>query len=67
MIFLHASKILSYEGNNLENYVITNNTIILTRACVFSHFSRVLLFGMPWTVTRQAPLSMGFSKARILE
>ena len=41
MIFLHASKILSYEGNNLENYVITNHMIILTRACVFSRFSSV--------------------------
>ena len=36
-------------------------------ACMLSRFSRVPLFGMPWTVTRQAPLSMGFSKARILE
>ena len=26
-----------------------------------SHFSRVQLFVTPWTVARQAPLSMGFS------
>ena len=26
------------------------------------HFSRVLLFATPWTVARQAPLSMGFSR-----
>ena len=35
--------------------------------CVLNHFSRVRLFELPWTVAHQAPLSMGFSKARILE
>ena len=30
--------------------------------CVLSHFSRVPLFVTPWTVARQAPLSMGFSR-----
>ena len=28
---------------------------------MLSHFSRVRLFGTPWTVARQAPLSVGFS------
>ena len=28
----------------------------------FSLFSRVQLLGSPWTVARQAPLSMGFSR-----
>ena len=32
------------------------------RACVRSHFSRVRLFVTLWTVARQAPLSMGFSR-----
>ena len=27
-----------------------------------SHFSRVQLFAAPWTVARQAPLSMGFPR-----
>ena len=31
-------------------------------ACVLSRFSRVQLFGTLWTVTCQAPLSMGFSR-----
>ena len=31
-------------------------------ACVLSPFSRVQLFDTPWTVARQAPLSMGFSR-----
>ena len=29
---------------------------------MFSHFSHVQLFVIPWTVARQAPLSMGFSR-----
>ena len=31
-------------------------------ACVLSHFSRVRLSATPWTLARQAPLSMGFSR-----
>ena len=31
-------------------------------ACVLSHFSHVQLFATLWTVTHQAPLSMGFSR-----
>ena len=30
--------------------------------CILSHFSCVRLFATPWTVTHQAPLSMGFSR-----
>ena len=29
--------------------------------CMLSHFSRVCLCMIPWTVAHQAPLSMGFS------
>jgi len=29
---------------------------------MLSHFSHLLLFGTPWTVAHQAPLSMEFSK-----
>ena len=32
------------------------------RVCVLSHFCRVRLFATLWTVARQAPLSMGFSR-----
>ena len=31
------------------------------------HFSGAQLFGIPWAVTHQAPLSMGILQARILE
>ena len=34
----------------------------LTCACTLSCFSCVQLFVTPWTVARQAPLSMGFSR-----
>ena len=33
----------------------------LYSVCVLSHFNRVWLFTTPWTIARQAPLSMGFS------
>jgi len=36
------------------------------RACAWS-LSCVQLFATPWTVACQAPLSMGFSRTRILE
>ena len=42
------------------------NSLCLTYAhfnqCVLSCFSRVWLFATPWSVTCQAPLSMGFSR-----
>ena len=38
----------------------TNN--ILTHACTLSHISRVQLFATLWTIARQAPLSVGFSR-----
>ena len=30
--------------------------------CMLSHFSRVRLFTIPWTVAHQAPLSLGFPR-----
>ena len=40
---------------------------LLRRVCCVSLFSHVRLFGIPWTVAHQAPLSMGILQARILE
>ena len=34
----------------------------MLRVCVLSHFRRVRLFVTPWTVARQAPLSMESSR-----
>ena len=44
-------------------------TILLDRLTsgTLSHFSRVRLFVIPWTAACQAPLSMGFSRQKILE
>ena len=36
-------------------------------ACVLTHFSRVQLFEILWTVAYQAPLSMEFSKQEYWE
>ena len=35
---------------------------VIMRMCVLSHFSHVRLFMTLWTIARQAPLSMGFSR-----
>ena len=43
-------------------YYYPHLTNVYTCACLLSHFSRVRLFATPWTVARQAPLSMGFSR-----
>ena len=37
-------------------------TILALPACILSHVSCVQLFATPWTVARQAPLSMGLSR-----
>ena len=36
--------------------------IMKMHAWMLSHFSCVRLFATPWTIARQAPLSMGFSR-----
>ena len=38
-----------------------------TSTCMLTYFSRIRIFVTPRTVARQAPLSMGFLQARILE
>ena len=35
---------------------------VCMHACMLSHFSCIRLFVTPWTVARQAPLFLGFSK-----
>ena len=36
--------------------------VVSMHACVLSHFSCVQLFATLWTISQQAPLSMGFSR-----
>ena len=42
-------------------------TLLKFFCAVLTCFSRVQLFATLWTVTHQAPLSMGILQARILE
>ena len=43
-------------------YFFSTAFLIIWRECMFSHFSCVCLSATPWTMARQAPLSMGFSR-----
>ena len=38
------------------------NVLKIVHACMLSHFGCVRLIEILWTVARQAPLSMGFSR-----
>ena len=38
------------------------NSMLCMHACVLSCFSHIQLFNILWSVARQAPLSMGFSR-----
>ena len=44
---------------HLASFLLNMSLVQFVRA---SHFSHVQLFAIPWTVARQAPLSMGFSR-----
>ena len=52
-------RVFSSSRNNLTKIAQIRKCII---SCVLSHFSCVQLFGTPWTVAYQAPLSRGFSR-----
>ena len=49
------------KGNELSSHEKTWISVVLSCA-VLSHFSCVQLFAILWTIARQAPLSMGFSR-----
>ena len=40
------------------------NCMVCGLCCVLSQFSRVWLSATPWTIARQAPLSIGFSRQK---
>ena len=55
-------------NDSLKNHNKTNSQIFSFLMCVLCCcFSHVQLFPIPWTVTCQAPLSMGILQARTLE
>ena len=45
-----------------QSWTIFSSLWLIAYACVLSRFSHVQLFANPWTVARQAPLSMGFPR-----
>ena len=49
-------------SNALIPLIKQERTVLATRECMLSHFSRVPLFVAPWTVAPQALLSMRFSR-----
>ena len=58
---LPASDFLLY-GKNSSDINTWRSMQVFCYRCMLSHFSCVRLFVTPWTVARQAPLSMGFSR-----
>ena len=60
-LFIRTPVILD-QGPTLLQYVL-----LFLHACSLSCFSHVRLFAIPWTIARQAPLSMEILQARILE
>ena len=59
LIYLHLVSVLGPRDESSPHFLSRNLPL---RARVLSHFSHVQLFATPWTVARQAPLSMGFSR-----
>ena len=56
---------LTQEGRTLQilvEWIPVQKYGVIIHVCVLSHFSRVWLFMTLWTIARQAPLSMGFSR-----
>ena len=51
-----------WQQNDYILVKINTLNIVHMHTCVLSLFSHVWLFATPWTVARQAPLSMGFSR-----
>ena len=58
---------VSIEWHYIHGKQETSPTYQPRAACVLSRFSRVWFLVTPWTVARQAPVSMGILQARILE
>ena len=52
----HEILLFSFKEEHISDPQSSLSTFVL------SHFSRVRLFATPWTVVRQAPLSMAFSR-----
>ena len=63
-IWLLISEYEIIQQATILTYKFVIACLVKMHVCVLSH---VQLFATPWTVAHQAPLSMGFFQARILE
>ena len=70
-VYMHASSQTKWKtkytaciSSKWENFLLVffRTIIRILTMCVLSCFSRVQLFAVPWSVTPQDPLSMGFSR-----
>ena len=70
-VYMHASNQTKWKtkytaciSSKWENFLLVffRTIIRILTMCVLSCFSCVQLFAVPWSVTHQAPLSMGFSR-----
>ena len=61
-LFLHIG-----DSNVFNNLPSASQYLVLDHLLLLSHFSRVRLLATPWTATHQAPPSMGFFQASVLE
>ena len=65
MACLSVLSLSPVDGDQFVNQPLKSNwelNLSLIFWCVLSHFSHVRLFGNPWAVACQAPLSMAFSR-----
>ena len=60
----HNMSILNATGSHFNPFKRAEMLLRYVHVCVLSRFSRVQLFATPWTVARQAPLSVRFSRQR---
>ena len=52
----------SYLCGLITNSSALEHALSSTRLCMRSRFSHVQFFATPWTIARQAPVSMGLSR-----
>ena len=62
LCMMHALCIYVFSEILLSKVLTTNSLSSFACACMLSRLSRIRLFVTPWTLTCQAPLSMGFSR-----
>ena len=60
----HNMSMLNATESHFNPFKRAEMPLRYVHVCVLSRFSRVQLFATPWTVARQAPFSVRFSRQR---